>query len=85
MNEDEKNAATFHELRGLINELVRQLLASFIHFEDKLMESGEYDGELLQADQQLCCAIETMLKIRDIVIFNSKKYSSCLIYVMAMT
>lgn len=70
MNERPCNE-TFHELRGLVNDLVRQLLASFIHFEDKLMESSDYDPELLQADQQLCCAIETLLRIREIIIFNN--------------
>lgn len=71
VNED-KYEVTFKELRGLINDLTRQLLSSCINLDDKLMESECYDSELLQTDAQISCAIKTLLKIRSILIYYNK-------------
>lgn len=66
-------AAAFGELRGLVGDLLIQLLSSCIFFENLMMEGEEYNSELLQTDGQLVCAIETLFKIRGILIFYTKK------------
>lgn len=71
VNED-KYEGTFKELRALTNDLTRQLLSSCINLDDKLMESGCYDSDLLATDEQISCAIKTLLKIRSIVIYYNK-------------
>ena len=66
-------AAAFGELRGLVSDLLNQLLSSCIFFENLMMEGEEYNSELLQTDGQLVGAIETLFKIREILIFYTKK------------
>ena len=66
-------AAAFGELRGLVSDLLTQLLSSCIFLENLMMEGEEYNSELLQTDGQLVGAIETLFKIREILIFYTKK------------
>jgi hypothetical protein len=71
LNED--YAAVFGELRGLVSDLLDQLLSSCIFFDNLMVEGEEYNSDLLQTDGQLVSAIVTLFKIREILIFYTKK------------
>ena len=51
------------EIKGLVADIIRQLLSSCIHL-GSAMEGQKHNPDLLQADQQLTLAVETMLRIR---------------------
>lgn len=57
------------EIRGLVSDLLRQLLSSCITFEDMLMEKGNIKYDLLHSNEQLTCAIKTLFKVRSILMF----------------
>jgi hypothetical protein len=65
----------FDEVRGLLNDLMHQLLSSCIFFEDTLCNSGEERDNFIQADQQLTRAVETTFRIREIVMFHTRRGS----------
>lgn len=65
-------AAAFSQLRGLASDLLNELLSLCIFFENLMMGGEKYNSELLQVNGQLVGAIETLFKIREILIFYTK-------------
>lgn len=59
------------DIRGLINDMIHQLLPAAIALEDILIESDS-DVNLLHTDNQLVSAIKTLYKIRSILMFYIK-------------
>jgi len=63
----------FPSLRGLINDLVRTITAAIVHMDDLLLNFDrnleEFDDALL-ADEQLSMALEYLLELRSLYIFQ---------------
>jgi len=65
----------FPSLRGLINDLVRTITAAIVHMDDLLLNFDrnleEFDDALL-ADEQLSMALEYLLELRSLYIFQTE-------------
>jgi len=60
------------DLRGLINDMIHQLLSASMALEDIMVESDS-NVNLLHTDVQLVSAINTLYKIRSILLFYTNK------------
>lgn len=60
------------EIKGLVGDIIRQLLSSCILL-GNAMDGQKNNHDLLQADQQLTLAVETMLRIRALLIYSTFK------------